>query len=320
MMVYDIFNGDADGIFSVIQFQKKYPQKTKLITGIKRDIELLKDLEPNSDDYLRIFDISMKKNMPYLSGLLKRNIDIIYFDHHDPGNIPLKNNLESYISTSPNACTSLLVSAYLKKEFHIWAIPGIFGDNLSDVALEESKKLKLGYKEIQKLKILGELVNYNSYGETIGDLTVHPKLLLEEIIEYDSPLNVIDNKSSLINEIQEVFTSDYQQAKKSETLYTDENVSVIKMKNHISSNRISGYYSNHIANENPYKAHAIITTNKEKNIKVSIRAPLNKNKGAVAVAKKFPTGGGRERAAGINNLPIEMLDEFIKEFSSFYRK
>jgi hypothetical protein len=34
---------------------------------------------------------------------------------------------------------------------------------------------------------------------------------------------------------------------------------------------------------------------------------------------KFPTGGGRKAAAGINDLPAGQLAEFIDTFSGFYR-
>jgi hypothetical protein len=35
---------------------------------------------------------------------------------------------------------------------------------------------------------------------------------------------------------------------------------------------------------------------------------------------KFPTGGGRKAAAGINKLPESSLDAFIKAFKETYKK
>jgi hypothetical protein len=35
---------------------------------------------------------------------------------------------------------------------------------------------------------------------------------------------------------------------------------------------------------------------------------------------KFPTGGGRKAAAGINDLPADMLGTFVDEFSQFYTR
>ena len=51
---------------------------------------------------------------------------------------------------------------------------------------------------------------------------------------------------------------------------------------------------------------------------VSVRAPLENKTGADELCRRFPTGGGRKAAAGINELPESMLDDFIKQFSDFY--
>jgi len=41
-MDYDVFNGDADGICALIQLRRADPKPdATLITGVKRDIELL---------------------------------------------------------------------------------------------------------------------------------------------------------------------------------------------------------------------------------------------------------------------------------------
>jgi hypothetical protein len=44
MANYDLFNGDADGICALIQLRLAHPKESILITGIKRDIKLLKNL------------------------------------------------------------------------------------------------------------------------------------------------------------------------------------------------------------------------------------------------------------------------------------
>ena len=40
--------------------------------------------------------------------------------------------------------------------------------------------------------------------------------------------------------------------------------------------------------------------------------------GADELCMQFPTGGGRKAAAGINDLPADMLQEFIDSFAAFY--
>ena len=41
MSYIDIFNGDADGILALHQLRLTNPQKSRLITGVKRDTKLL---------------------------------------------------------------------------------------------------------------------------------------------------------------------------------------------------------------------------------------------------------------------------------------
>ena len=70
-------------------------------------------------------------------------------------------------------------------------------------------------------------------------------------------------------------------------------------------------YSNDLTNQNPDRAHAVLTAKSNGNYLVSVRAPLNNKQGASALCRQFPTGGGREAAAGINDLPADMLAQFI---------
>jgi len=51
---------------------------------------------------------------------------------------------------------------------------------------------------------------------------------------------------------------------------------------------------------------------------VSVRAPLATGTGAVGLCRAFATGGGREKAAGINLLPEDHLDDFINAFNQTF--
>ena len=59
-MHYDFFNGDAGGICSLVQLSLSNPKNSKLITGVKRDISLLKKISPVNQDSETILNISMK--------------------------------------------------------------------------------------------------------------------------------------------------------------------------------------------------------------------------------------------------------------------
>lgn len=85
--------------------------------------------------------------------------------------------------------------------------------------------------------------------------------------------------------------------------------------------RVSGVYSNDLANENPSRAHAVLSPNPTGGFTVSVRAPLDRVKTAPPaheLVRKFPTGGGRAAAAGINNLPETRFDEFVEAFMAHY--
>ena len=82
--------------------------------------------------------------------------------------------------------------------------------------------------------------------------------------------------------------------------------------------RASGVYSNQLANDNPDRGHAVLTVKPNGHYLVSVRAPLNNKKGAAALCMHFPTGGGREAAAGINDLPADMLANFLDKFKQAF--
>jgi hypothetical protein len=52
---------------------------------------------------------------------------------------------------------------------------------------------------------------------------------------------------------------------------------------------------------------------------VSVRVPPDSAVSAEAFCRRFPTGGGRRTAAGINHLPAERLTNFTDEFERQFR-
>ncbi|MGB1292998.1 MAG: DHH family phosphoesterase, partial [Pseudoalteromonas sp.] len=92
-MKYDVFNGDADGIIALLQLQLANPTDTIKVTGVKRDIQLLKKINPEPGDCIRVLDISMEKNMDALHDALTAGAKVMYVDHHKAGEIPKHANL-----------------------------------------------------------------------------------------------------------------------------------------------------------------------------------------------------------------------------------
>ncbi|MDX2368047.1 MAG: DHH family phosphoesterase, partial [Colwellia sp.] len=178
-MHYDVFNGDADGIIALLQLRlsqkEEQPSESTLITGVKRDISLLKQVDVNRATSVTVLDISLEKNNDALVKLLEKEVNVFYVDHHRTGDIPQSKQLVSLLDTDANTCTSLLVNKHLGGEFATWAIAAAFGDNMETSAetLAEQNSLTLAQQSL--LKELGVYINYNGYGRSVDDLHFHPE-------------------------------------------------------------------------------------------------------------------------------------------------
>ncbi|MGB1191457.1 MAG: DHH family phosphoesterase, partial [Pseudomonadales bacterium] len=59
MTIYDVFNGDADGICALLQLRHAEAVESQLITGVKRDIKLLTQVDAGQGDRVNVLDVSM---------------------------------------------------------------------------------------------------------------------------------------------------------------------------------------------------------------------------------------------------------------------
>jgi hypothetical protein len=317
-MHYYLFNGDADGIFALQQYGlgKKLPE-SRLITGVKRDIQLLSQVENLKNCSLAVFDISLDSNRSSLLQLLQNGNTILYFDHHFAGEIPVSPFLETFIDHSPHTCTSLIVNTVLDGKYSLWAICGAFGDNLHQQAGELAKASGLSEQQTDQLQEIGELFNYNGYGATLDDLHFHPRDLFMAVQPYSSPFDFIENASQLTI-LRAGYKEDIELAVQQEEIITAGKNRVYSFPDTQWARRVVGVFSNFRAREQTASAHAIITENKDGTLRISVRAPFEDRRDADTLCKLFPTGGGRAAAAGINNLPADQLDRFLEKFLALY--
>ncbi|HBG21117.1 MAG TPA: acetyltransferase [Desulfobulbaceae bacterium] len=319
-MFYDIFNGDADGIFSLHQYRLENPvSHSRLITGVKRDIQLLAQVQDVSNCNLTVFDISLDSNRPALLRLLQQNNTVRYFDHHFAGDIPGSPALSPYIDLSAETCTSLIVHAQLSGKYTLWAICGAFGDNLHRKATTLAKTLKLSPPDIIRLQELGELFNYNGYGYSLEDLHFHPQQLYQAVQPFANPFDFLDTSTELVA-LRTGCREDIALAMQQQELKTSGKNRIYRLPDAPWARRVVGVFSNLRAKEEPASAHAVVTENSDGTLRISVRAPLAEQCHADRLCRLFPTGGGRAAAAGINNLPAEMFDRFIDTFQSFYTR
>ena len=317
-MFYDIFNGDADGIIALLQLRLAKPLDSQLVSGVKRDIQLVAGVNAQQGDTLTILDISMEKNIQGINDALEKGASVFYADHHRSGNIPVHQQLDAHIDLDANTCTCLIVDKLLAGQFHTWAIVGAYGDNLLTKADALSKQAGLSSEQAGQLKELGTLINYNGYGATVADLHFNPTVLFRLLLAYPSPFDLVQDLNSPLYTLQQAYQDDMARALSIVAMHSSGRLSVFELPNEAWARRISGVYGNLLANKKPDCVHVVLIKNDDVSYLVSLRAPLNNKQGAGELCSQFSTGGGRAAAAGINMLPIEMLTTFIKQVESTY--
>lgn len=315
MTHYDVFNGDADGICALHQLRLAEPKDSILITGVKRDIALVKQVPGDTATSATILDISMDKNRDALLPLVNAGIKVSYFDHHFPGDIPESEHLDAHIDTDANTCTGLIVNKHLNGAHLAWAVTAAFGDNLLDSARHAATPLNLSDAELSQIQTLGTLLNYNGYGSSLEDLFFPPAELYQRVKPYKDPLAFI-NEDDAYQKLEAGYNSDMENAKNTKPLLADESTAVFIFPEDAFARRVSGVYANDLAQQNPNRAHAMLSTLPGDGYLVSVRAPLANKTGADELCRQFETGGGRKAAAGINFLPACDLDKFTDAFKN----
>ena len=237
---WDVFNGDADGICALLQLRLAQPKNSQLVTGIKRDIELLDRVEAKSGDQVTVLDVSLDKNRDHLQHILNTGADVFYVDYHFAGDIPITSSLKTMINETPDVCTSLLINQFLKGAYQEWAIVGIFGDNLKKLAHCLAKSQNLSDSDLTKLERLGILINYNGYGANIGDLHYHPADLFNLMLPYKDPLDFISNCKHEYEKLEHGYESDFKSVENADTLFSDTEVAVYVLPDEAWDRRVSG--------------------------------------------------------------------------------
>jgi len=318
MAIIDVFNGDADGICALTQLRNATPADSVLVTGVKRDIALLAKVDAGAGDRVTVLDISLDKNREGLAKVLERGAAVFYVDHHFAGEIPESDRLETLIDPAPNVCTSILVDRYLEGRFTLWAVTGAFGDNLEASARALAQPLGLTDDELTSLQDLGTYVNYNAYGASVADLHFSPAELFERMKHYASPFDFVDGDRETFEKLGAGYHQDMASAHAVRPAAESERTAVYILPDEPWARRVSGVFSNQLANGAPGRGHAVLTQRSDGTYLVSVRAPLEEPRGAAELCRRFPTGGGREAAAGINHLPADQLEEFVVQFTAFY--
>jgi len=214
-------------------------------------------------------------------------------------------------------CSSLLVNAYLDGKYLAWAVTAAFGDNLFNAAENAARPLKLNITQLEQLKILGTCINYNGYGASLDDLIFTPQVLYRLIAPYADPFEFIQNETGY-QTLLDGYHDDVAKAKSIQPEYANEQHALYVLPNMKWARRVSGIFANQLAQNNPNRAHAILTQQTGGGFLVSVRAPLSNKTGADDLCRQFESGGGRKAAAGINHLPELDYARFLKAFTEAF--
>ncbi|HEU4621990.1 MAG TPA: hypothetical protein VFS42_07180 [Burkholderiaceae bacterium] len=213
---YIVCNGDADGLCAALQWRWHDPRPATLITGLKRDVELLRRVPPTSAREVVVFDLSMPRNARALTALLEHGVNVRYFDHH-AANTPVRHpRLQAHLDSHANVCTCVLVDRYLHGARRAWAVVGAWGDNLASGARRLARLAELSNDQCETLRMLGEAINYNAYGDTEADVLIAPARLYDLLASYRDPLDAAA-REPVVAQLMARQADDLRQAKQTAT-------------------------------------------------------------------------------------------------------
>lgn len=321
-----VFNGDADGLCALQQLRLADRRgdgtaADRLVTGVKRDIALLGRVSASAGDACTVLDVSLDVNRAALVALLDGGVQVQYFDHHFAGDIPAHPGLAAHIDLAPNVCTSILVDRHLEGRCRAWAAVGAFGDSLNDEGRALAAAAGVGRADVERLRELGVAVNYNAYGESVSDLHVPPAELAEEMLRFPEPLELAE-RSALFRRVAEGFRTDMALASGVQPARRAAGAVLFVLPDAAWSRRVSGTLANDLAKAHAGEAVALLSPKPPESgggYVVSLRVPRDARVSAEAFCRRFPTGGGRRTAAGINHLPADALDDFGAAFESEFQ-
>jgi len=262
-----------------------------------------------------VLDVSLDRNRAAVEALLAAGATVRYFDHHFAGTPPRHANFTATLDAAPTTCTSAIVDRHLGGRFRAWAVAGAFGDNLPELGFDLAAKLSLDAESVEWLRELGESINYNAYGESLEDVLVAPGELYRVASRYADPLDFVRDEP-LIARLTERRVTDLHRALAWAPVRSTLVADVYVLPHAAWSRRVSGTFANRLALAQPGKAHAVMTPQADGGYSVSVRAPRGTRTTALDFCRRFPGGGGRALAAGIERLAPADLDRFVEQFSA----
>jgi len=312
-----VFNGDADGLCALQQLRLSEGAGATLVTGVKRDIQLLARVEAVPGCRVTALDISHDRNRDDVVRLLNAGVTVRYFDHHFAGELPVHPRFDAHIDTVRDVCTGVLVNRYLNQRHAKWAVVAAFGDALPNVGYALAREHGLAAEVIEALAQLGRCLNYNAYGEDLDDLFYVPHVLADAMLPYADPLDFIAG-SGVLPVLDEGYRNDLYTARAVAPEFELPGAAMLVLPAERWARRVSGVLANELTELGPKRALAVLSPRRGGGYVVSVRVPAASLLGADDFCRSFETGGGRRLAAGINHLPEVDVDRFAASFKATF--
>lgn len=316
---YDVFNGDADGICALHQLRLAEQRVGTLITGTKRDIDLLRRFQSKRGDLITVLDISLDNNIAALNQHLEAGADITYFDHHNASKAFEHERLHLHCDMAADVCTSLLVNRHLHGRYWKWAVTAAYGDNLPKIADAIACDAGMDDDQREQLHELGKLLNYNAYGESVDDLNFHPEKLYQVLHAYQEPFDFMANAQEF-QVLRKAYREDLAAMQGVTPFRQNHSSAIYILPEQPWARRISGILANQLAVDEPGKSFAVLTTKPDGSYVVSVRSGQPEWRPANELCSRFANGGGRRSAAGVNHLPDSDMDDFLQAFIAYFKE
>ena len=317
MRRFDVFNGDADGICAARQLRLADPAEAEPVTGLKHEVGLLARVDAAAGDVVTVLDLSLERNREALLRLLARGATVRYFDHHHAGEVPSHPAFEAHLDPTGLSCTSELVDRHLGGRFRAWAVAAAYGDNFPEAALRLAAPLALGQARVAALRTLGESLNYNAYGASLADVLVAPAELYRIVSRYRDPFDLIEGEP-VVARLERERSEDLARAESVPAALATATAHAFVLPDATWSRRVLGSFANGRALAEPARAVAALAPLPDGGYAVSVRAPRGCAVGAAAFCRRYPGGGGRTTAAGIECLRTDGLAGFLAAFADAY--
>ena len=319
MRRFDVFNGDADGICALHQLRLADPAPAELVTGLKHEIALLARVDAGPGDAVTVLDVSLDRNREALARLLDRGVRVRYIDHHYAPDVPRHPGLHATLDATGLACTSELVDRELGGRFRVWAVVAAYGDNFGEAAERLAAGLAIERAGLDRLRSLGESLNYNAYGVTAADVLVQPADLYRIVSRYPDPFALLRSEP-ILDLLERSRRADLERALAVPCRTLSGGAQAWMLPDEAWSRRVLGTFANRRARDEPRRAHAVLAPLPDGGFIASVRVPAGCPTSAVDFCRRYPGGGGRVTAAGVERLEAAGVEPFLQAFARAFAR